>query len=87
MSVADRDGIEQVLLNVLQCNQIYTGGRENRHRCIDCGKNAHIIITDNGIGIPEKEQSRVLERFFRVDKARSREMGGTGLGWLSQSNH
>jgi len=79
--VADKDGIEQVVLNILANALMYTkqGGRID----IDVfarEKSACIVIADNGIGIPESEISRVFERFFRIDKARSREVGGTGLG-------
>lgn len=79
--IMDKDRVEQVILNVLSNAINYTqeGGRIDIDAITD-SKEVRIIVADNGIGIPDEEQSRVFERFFRVDKARSRSMGGTGLG-------
>ncbi|MBK5263578.1 MAG: cell wall metabolism sensor histidine kinase WalK, partial [Peptostreptococcaceae bacterium] len=79
--IGDKDSIEQVLLNVLSNAIKYTqeGGRIDIDAIIH-DKKVTVTVADNGIGIPKAELSRVFERFFRVDKARSRAMGGTGLG-------
>ena len=78
---ANKDDIERVVLNILSNSIKYTP---------DCGEikiyvgfvynDAYIKVFDNGIGIPEEDLGRIFERFYRVDKARTREMGGTGLG-------
>ena len=78
---ADKSGIERVVLNILTNSIKYT--KENGTIKIYVGfvyNDAYIKIIDNGLGIPEEDLSRIFERFYRVDKARSRELGGTGLG-------
>lgn len=78
---ADKDSVQQIIINILTNSikytpeggliRIYAGPIENR---------VYIKVIDNGIGIPQKDLGRLFERFYRVDKARSRKMGGTGLG-------
>ena len=77
----DRERIEQVITNIVSNAVKYTpdGGKIEIH-VGKTGKNAYVRVSDNGIGIPEKDLPRLFDRFYRVDKARSRESGGTGLG-------
>ncbi len=78
---ADKDDIERVVLNILSNSIKYTNDLGEIKIYVGFVYNdAYIKIFDNGIGIPEEDLSRIFERFYRVDKARTREMGGTGLG-------
>jgi two-component system phosphate regulon sensor histidine kinase PhoR len=79
---ADRDRLVQALLNVLDNAVKFTPeeGRISIAAETDETGNTIVRISDTGIGIPEGELNRIGERFYRVDRTRSREMGGTGLG-------
>jgi two-component system phosphate regulon sensor histidine kinase PhoR len=79
--LADRKRMTEVISNLVNNSIKY--GREGGKTTIgitEKGKNVFVEISDNGVGIEEKDLPRIFERFFRVDKSRSRESGGTGLG-------
>lgn len=78
---ANRDRIKQMLINLIE-NAI-KNNVENGSVCIKAVKSVGrlvISVSDTGIGIAQQHHSRISERFYRVDKGRSRRLGGTGLG-------
>ncbi|NBI09979.1 HAMP domain-containing protein [Colidextribacter sp. OB.20] len=79
--LADRERILQVMMNIVSNSIKYTP--DGGHIDIYAGRRGEkvwMVVDDNGIGIPEEDRPRIFERFYRVDKARSRQSGGTGLG-------
>jgi len=78
---ADHDRMEQVILNILSNAIKYTpeGGQITVYIGVMYTE-VYVKVVDTGIGIPKEDLPQVFDRFYRVDKARSREMGGTGLG-------
>ena len=81
MQNGDRELLKELLENLIQNAVRYNrDGGWVRVRVSSENQHAVLMVTDNGIGIPREQQERVFERFYRVDKSRSRETGGTGLG-------
>jgi len=77
----DKDRIEQVIINIISNAIKYTPENGSIKMTADRSQDyVEIRITDTGMGIPKEDLPRLFERFYRVDKARSRAMGGTGLG-------
>jgi two-component system phosphate regulon sensor histidine kinase PhoR len=76
----DKEKLKQVLVNLILNAIKYTEKGKVEVLIEEDSKHAKIIVRDTGIGIPENYIDRIFERFFRIDKARSRSQGGTGLG-------
>jgi signal transduction histidine kinase len=78
---ADETRLREVLYNLLENAVKYSRENEQIHlRAAQRGSQLVLSVTDNGLGISKDDLPRIFERFYRADKARSRELGGTGLG-------
>jgi len=80
---ADKERIRQVLINLVENAIKYNFRQSEAHTTIsffDMDENILVEVTDNGVGIAQQDLGRIFERFYRIDKGRSREQGGTGLG-------
>ncbi len=85
--VADRNRIRQVLTNLIDNAVKY--GRDSGHvrvSLVEGGRQVRVAVRDDGAGIALEHQKRIFERFYRIDKSRSRDSGGSGLG-LAISKH
>lgn len=76
----DADLLEQALINLVENALRYSNGKNITLSVTQEGANAILTVKDDGIGIAPEHHDRLFERFYRVDKSRSRELGGTGLG-------
>jgi two-component system phosphate regulon sensor histidine kinase PhoR len=90
--LGDQDRLKQLILNLVDNALKYTppGGTVSLSLAKEDGI-AQIAVADTGIGIPQEDLPRVFDRFYRVDKARSRNLGGSGLGlsiayWIAKAH-
>ena len=81
MVLATEDDLHQILYNLMENGIKYSGHMGFVHTALTVeGGDVVIRVEDNGVGISDEDMPHIFERFYRVDKARSREVGGTGLG-------
>jgi two-component system phosphate regulon sensor histidine kinase PhoR len=81
LASVDRARLRHVIANLVDNAIKYTPEEGKITLGMECEDGfARIYVSDSGIGIPEGEQQKIFDRFYRVDKARSRELGGSGLG-------
>jgi len=79
--VIDKDAVERAIINIISNSIKYTNDKGKIKVSLKKKDNSvSVIVEDNGIGIPKEDQKRIFERFYRVEKGRSRDLGGTGLG-------
>ncbi len=89
----DKVRLRQLFLNLIDNAIKYTPEKGTVSLMLERQNGFAIVqVADTGIGIPKEEQSKIFDRFYRVDKARSREMGGSGLGlsiakWIAELHH
>jgi signal transduction histidine kinase len=90
--IGDKMRLQQLFTNLLD-NAIKYTSRGSIHVTVEKNKDSALVkIRDTGIGIPKEEQEKIFKRFYRVDKSRSRDTGGVGLGlsiteWIVQAHH
>jgi len=77
---ANQDLLSSVFRNLIDNAIAYSGGNKIDIRCVCMNDNLIITVADNGSGVPDEHLPRLFERFYRIDKGRSRSAGGTGLG-------
>jgi two-component system phosphate regulon sensor histidine kinase PhoR len=79
--LGDKERLKQVMMNLIENAIKYTpSGGEVSVTAAPAGERVRVSVRDTGVGIPAEHHSRIFERFYRVDKDRSRQVGGTGLG-------
>jgi signal transduction histidine kinase len=90
--MGDKVRLQQLFTNLIDNAIKYTSEGSIQMTINKDGENAVVQVVDTGIGIPRKEQEKIFKRFYRVDKSRSKESGGVGLGlsiaeWVVHAHH